>query len=105
MSANSFPDYHNNPFRLTIKEIENPTAVIDEFFESYNLPEIRACLDEWLHDGMLVENIESKKHFSTYKDIEKLVEACWVIRQNQRGKNVQSSFTVSDPVNTNPHGK
>ena len=79
-----WPDYHNNPFRLTTQEIENPNTVIDQFFESYHLPDIRACLDEWLHDGMLVETIESKKHFSTHKDIEKLVEACWLLRQNNK---------------------
>lgn len=93
-----WPDYHNNPFRLTVDEIKNPNTVIDEFFETYHLTDIRACLDEWLHDGLVVETMESKSHFYTHDKVIKLIEACWVIRQNQKGKNLNNSLPVIIPT-------
>lgn len=89
-----WPDYHNNPLRLTVDEIQNPDIVIDEFFETYHLTDIRACLDEWLHDGLVVETIESKAHVYTHDKVIKLIEACWVIRQNQKGKNLNNPLPV-----------
>jgi hypothetical protein len=97
----SFPDWHNNPLRLTMDEINNPITVILDFFQSYHLPDIRFCLHNWLLDSLPKESVESKAHFSTYEDIEKLVEACWLIRQNQKEKNDQRSLPISEP-NTEP---
>jgi hypothetical protein len=98
MNSNTYPDYHNQPLKLTIEEIENPYIVIDEFFESYHLPDIRLCLDNWLHDGLSVETIESKAHFSTHEKITKLVESCWVIRHSFKETNDESTLPISDPV-------
>ena len=64
MSSNNFPDYHDQPLRLTIDEIENPTKVIYEFFLNYHLPDIRSCLHNWLQDSFHKEILESKEHFS-----------------------------------------
>lgn len=93
-----WPDYHNQPLRLKVQEIENPTTIIDEFFQTYHLPDIRFCLHNWLFDSLSKESIESKAHFTTYEDVEKLVEACWLIRQNKIEKKVQNSSTIPDPV-------
>jgi hypothetical protein len=97
MSATSFPDYHNQPLKLTNEEIDNPYIVIDEFFESYHLPDIRLCLDNWLQDGMAIESIESKTHFSTHEKIIRLVESCSVIRYNLKETN-DRALPISEPI-------
>lgn len=93
-----WPDWHNNPLRLTLREINNPITVILDFFQSYHLPDIRFCLHNWLSDSLPKETLESKAHFSTYEDVEKLVEACWIIRQNNKAIKSQSITTIYEPV-------
>jgi hypothetical protein len=94
----NYPDYHNQPLKLTTEEIDNPYIVIDEFFQSYHLIDIRACLESWLQDGMFAESIESKTHFSTHEKIAKLVEACWMIRYNLKETDDQKALPISEPV-------
>jgi hypothetical protein len=93
-----WPDYHNNPLRLTTDEINNPTGVINEFFETYHLPDIRLCMENWLHDGLVVETIESKGHVYTHDKVIKLIEACWLIRQNNKEKLIQNTLPITTPV-------
>jgi hypothetical protein len=94
-TSNDYPQWHNQPLRLTISEIENPSTVIDEFFETCHLPDIRLCMDNWMHDGMVAETIESKAHVYTHDKVIKLIEACWVLRQNQkRTAHKDSSITI-----------
>lgn len=97
MHPNMFPDYHTNPLRLTIDEIKNPSIVIDEFFEAYHLPDIRLCMENWLHDGLVAETIESKGHVYTHDKVIKLIEACWLIRQNNKEKTA-NSLPVTVPI-------
>jgi hypothetical protein len=81
-----WPEWHQQPIRLTIQEIEDPASVIGQFFQCYHLPDIRTCLEAWLQDALTRETIESKEHVSTHREIEKLVEAAWVIN-NSSGTN------------------
>lgn len=81
-----FPDWHLKPFRLSIKEIEAPYSVLDHFFECYTLPQIRTCLQELVYDSLRAEDTDAPSHVTTHEDIEKLVEAAWVIfKQNGNG--------------------
>src|SRR5687767_5400851 len=80
-----WPEWHHKPLRLTVSEIDNPSLVLDQFFQCYHLPDIRACLNAWLQDALAKETIESKHHFATHKEVEKLVEAAWLIHQNGIG--------------------
>jgi len=81
-----FPEWHLNPLRLSIAEIEAPYDVLDHFFECYTLPQIRACLQELVYDSLRAEDTDAPSHITTHEDIEKLVEAAWVIfKQNGNG--------------------
>jgi hypothetical protein len=75
----AFPDHHNLPFRLTKEETNNPYLVIFEFFTSYHLPDIRLSLKSMAKDSMHEDTIEAKERFTTWEDIDKLVEACYII--------------------------
>lgn len=78
-----FPEWHLNPLRLSIAEIEAPSSVFDHFFECYTLPQIRACLQELVYDSLCAEGTDAPSHVTTQEDIEKLVEAAWIIHQQQ----------------------
>jgi hypothetical protein len=98
-----WPQWHNQSLRLTLSEIDNPTTVIDQFFQCYHLPDIRTCLNAWLQDALSKDSIESKQHVSTHKDIEKLVEATWLMHQKKtETKDLDSG---SDPAIEEPFGK
>lgn len=80
----NYPKWHEQPLRLTIPEIENPHSVLAFFFLCYSLPDIRVCLTELLHDSLCAEGADARDHLATHNDIEKLVEAAWIIH-NQPG--------------------
>lgn len=82
-----FPEWHDNPLRLSIAEMENPYPVLDHFFQCYTLTQIRTCLQELVYDSIRAEDTNAPSHVNTHEDVEKLVEAAWVIlNQNNKGK-------------------
>ncbi len=83
-----FPEWHHNPLRLSIAEIEAPYSVLSHFFECYTLPQIRACLQELVYDSLRAEDTDAPNHVTTHEDIEKLVEAAWVILK-QKGNDAE----------------
>lgn len=95
----TWPHWHNQPFRLTVSEIENPSTVIEQFFQCYHLPDIRVCLHNWLLDSLTKETAESNQHVFTHFEIEKLVEAAWIIKQNGLDHKRKASDNLS-PQNT-----
>lgn len=81
-----YPEWHNNPLRLTAWQIKHPEEVFDDFFTSYTLPDARICLKEWLNDALVGEDMNALDTIALYDDIEKLVEAAWIIlQQNNAG--------------------
>src|SRR6266540_2290305 len=81
-ATSHWPAWHNQPLHLTVQEIEHPALVLDQFFQCYHLPDIRSCLNNWLQDALAKPTIESKEHVSTHNEMQKLVEAAWLIYQN-----------------------
>lgn len=81
-----YPEWHHNPFRLTITEIEAPYSVIGQFFECYTLPQIRACLKEMVFDAICMDDNDAPSHVTTQDDLEKLIEAAWLIHQQELKK-------------------
>ena len=75
-----FPEWHEQPLRLTLDEMAAPRQVIAEFFETYNLPAIRACLRQWLDDAIRQDDVAAADHMHTCGHVEKLVEAAWLLR-------------------------
>ena len=85
------------PFKLTISEIENPVPVIIEFFESFHIQDIRADLLSLYDYSLGHEKDSSQSLFFTYTQVEKLVEACWVIREKLKGDNAER-YSLLNPV-------
>lgn len=96
-----YPIWHDQPLSLTVSEIEDPKSVLDFFFTCYDLQDIRACLKELLHDSLRAEGADATSHVSTHRDLEKLVEAVWVIHdQNNNSSAIKKqglSFNKIEP--------
>ena len=84
--AQQYPEWHRKPLRLTLNELMQPHQVFAEFFEMYNLPGIRACLRQWLEDALRAENVYAADHLYTCNHVERLVEAAWLMRQENGQK-------------------
>lgn len=95
-----YPEWHLNPFRLSIAEIEALLSVLDHFFQCYTLPQIRACLQELVYDSLRAEDSDAHSHVTTHEDIEKLVEAAWIIcKQNSNETEPKKQDLVNDNKN------
>ena len=71
----AYPDWHKKPFLLNRAEIANPYAVLTEFFDRYDLSQIRVSLKQWLEDALDGREAEAASHFYTHENIARLVEA------------------------------
>ncbi|UPK70956.1 HEPN domain-containing protein [Chitinophaga filiformis] len=79
----NWPAWHQQPFRLTCNEINNPRHILKEFFTWYTLSDIRLCLKEWLTDALRAEDVEALEYVTLHDNIEKLIEAAWLILGNE----------------------
>lgn len=78
------------PHNLSKEQKEDPYLLIGEFFDFYNLPEIRKDLWEWLQITVCGEfDTLSGTHKSNiiflYEFIEQVVEAVHIIHQGRKG--------------------
>lgn len=86
-SVNKHPEWHNQPLRLSEEERENPRLVIEHFFESYHLQEVREILWNWMVEivsssrSIAQEGRQRNDHIYFYEKIEQLVEATFLINQ------------------------
>jgi hypothetical protein len=71
------------PRLLTLEEVNDPYKVLTEFFTSYSLEETRFDLKDWFHaaleDDIMSVSGKSSNLFSFYQNIEKLIEANYLI--------------------------
>jgi hypothetical protein len=87
--------YYNQPLRLTPKQTQNPETVLDDFFQSYHLQDVRQIMWQWLTEVLSSprdsanDPHERNNHIFFYEKIESLVEAAWIMR---RGNNQQTSL-------------
>lgn len=94
-----YPTWHNQPLNLTVSEIEDPKSVLEFFFTCYGLPDIRTSLKELLYDSLRAEGADVASHVSTHRDLEKLVEAVWVIHeQNNNSTAIQKQGLSFDKI-------
>lgn len=86
-TLNKHPDWYNQPLRLSKEELVDPRIIIENFFETYHLEEIREILWDWLVEVISSErsiSLEAKQrndHMYFYEKIELLVEAAFVINK------------------------
>jgi len=90
-TLNKNPQWHNQPLRLNEQERKNPLLVIQEFFDSYHLEEVRQLLWTWM-----VEVVTSQRSIANnprdrnnniffYEKIESLVEAAYILKNKAQG--------------------
>ncbi len=85
-STDTYPTWHFQPLRLLNAEMKNPMGVIKEFFDGYNLPEARKHLREMLEDAMCNVEVYAINYLTFYDEVEKLIEAAWLILgENEKG--------------------
>jgi len=64
--------------------MNDPYRVIEDFFDMHSLITIRGNLKQWLDDVVYDIDADAADHLSTYEQVEKLVEAAWVIEEQWR---------------------
>jgi len=79
-----YPAWHEQPMQLTSCELENPFSVLLFYFTRYSLIGSRACLKELLHDALCADGVDAPGHVTIHEDIEKLVEAAWLIHEQHK---------------------
>jgi hypothetical protein len=99
-TCNHHPQWHNQPLRLTEEERQNPLLVINDFFESYHLQDVRDIFWKWIVEvisssgSISSEPLERSNHFYFYEKIEALIEACYVLK-NQLPDQLNQAGTLT----------
>jgi hypothetical protein len=94
----NYPEWHKKPFLLNRAEMVDPYAVLFEFFDRYDLGNIRIALKQWLDDAINAMETEAASHFYTYENVAKLAEAAWVIVEQRKQAIADAGFadTIED---------
>lgn len=74
-----YPALHEQPSQLTSHEIGNPYTVFSFFFTRYSLADSRTGLKKLLQDALSADGADAPGYVSLHQDVEKLVEATWLI--------------------------
>ncbi|WP_315818746.1 hypothetical protein [Paraflavitalea speifideaquila] len=77
----------NQLFRLTKEQVQEPTAVLNYFFECYHLKDLRELLWDWLltalgsDNGTYAKGRERSNLIFLYEKLESLAEAAYLLQQ------------------------
>jgi hypothetical protein len=91
------PTWQYLPIRLNNHQLEHPLEVISEFFKCFHLPDIRKDLFDLYDYSTGQEGDTQKELFYTYIEVEKLIEAVWVL-MDRINKNNGEKFKLLNPV-------
>jgi hypothetical protein len=97
MSDKEFPSWQDLPCRLNNHQLEHPLEVILEFFECFHLPDIRKDLLDLYDYSTGHEADNAKSLFFVYIEVEKLIEAVWVLKDGI-SKNNGEKYKLLSPV-------
>lgn len=87
--GNSRPEWYKTPLRLNDEERCNPRIILEEFFQSYHLNDVREILWDWTvavlssPGSISIDHLDRNNHLFFYEKIEQLIEACWMIHSNE----------------------
>ena len=104
---NKHPQWYNEPLRLTKEQNHDPFLVLTEFFECYQLNEIREILWQWTSSiisspGVIsIEPLERSNHLYFYEKIEEFIEAGFILKkkiQKHRRKQEKRKLKNSDSI-------
>jgi hypothetical protein len=82
----NYPEWYNQPFNLTLDELSDPLGVIQDFCWQYSLCEVRNSLKEWYAASLSDEAANCMMIFTIYTDIERLINAVYLINTQTKGK-------------------
>jgi hypothetical protein len=94
-----YPDWHKKPFLLNRAEMVNPYSVLIEFFDRYDLSNIRISLKQWLDDAIDAKEAEADSHYYTHENVAKLTEAAWLIVEQRKQAKADEGF--ENPMENN----
>ena len=90
-----YPALYEQPTQLTSLEMENPYTVFSFFFTRYSLVDSRTGLKKLLQDALSADGAGAPGHIILHRDVEKLVEATWLIHR-LNGINRETEKTIPE---------
>ncbi|PSL42849.1 signal transduction histidine kinase [Chitinophaga niastensis] len=79
---NKWPQWHNQPLKLTLEEIKSPVKVFEDFFFGYDLPTLRDNYKVLHYVLSGHEHLKKDGFIYFLADLEKVIEAAFVINKN-----------------------
>ena len=88
------------PTYLRSKEICNPTLIFNSIFKNHTLDFYKKTLENWVEENLSIkDNAKNVKLiFPTYRNLKRMIEACWLIHERLITKNSYQSLCVNDPI-------
>ena len=87
---NRHPDWDNRPLRLTDEEKQNLYGVLDDFFSSFHLQDVRELLWDWLVAALSSESGAYESGYArsnlifVYEKLETLIEAAYGLHRRRK---------------------
>jgi hypothetical protein len=103
------PELFDQALRLGKEERKNPFKVLEDFFDDYRLYECRQQLWDMVECCLTADNEpygeagERAVLLQQYKDLEGLLEAAWLIVQQDKGPGSPGPLKVSGKGKAGPH--
>jgi hypothetical protein len=103
---NNNPSWHSQPLRLTPEQTQTPKLVLDDFFQCYQLQDIREIMWQWLTAAVSSPGSHANDHHEHnnymffYEKMESLIEAAWVMRRINNQEPKPASKTQVKPLRT-----
>ena len=91
-TSNKHPNWQDQPLRLTESDKQNPYLVLEDFFTSFHLQDMREILWEWLSTALSTDSGHYSTGFQrsnllfTYEKLELLLEAVYLLYKRRRKK-------------------
>jgi len=98
------------PNYLKAKEICNPLLVFQSLFKNHSVDYYKDTLQSWVNESLSIDDEPEnlKLIFPTYKNLKRMIEACWLIHERAVSKNsyqsqyatpsTHSEFSLSCPL-------
>ena len=87
------------PYYLRTKEICNPIVVFHSIFKNHTLEFYQNALQNW-SNSTEIGNLEEKAKLilPTYKNLKRMMEACWLIHERLNNQTSTVNFSLSCPL-------
>ena len=85
------------PNYLRSKEICDPTLIFNSIFKNHTLDFYKNALENWVKESLSIKDKPSivKLIFPTYRNLKRMIEACWLIHERLVSKNSYLPLNVN----------